>query len=209
MKLAYLKSLFFGFILLFISSFYSKKGPRDIDVIFFCEDYLTSMYPDSAIKEYIFVSIKNQKLYLIRYNNIISSYDVSTSKYGVGNKINSLKTPTGLHKVAMKIGNGVPLNGVIEAGLFTNEKAQLTPEDKLSEEDIISTRVLWLEGLDVNINKGSGVDSYLRRIYIHGTNEEWLIGRPSSHGCIRMRNYDVLEIFELAEKEIKVLILDV
>lgn len=208
MKLAYLNSVIFGFILIFVSSFSSNK-PRDIDVIFFCEDYLSSMYPDSNIKEYIFVSIKNQKLYLIRYNNVISSYDVSTSKYGVGNKMHSLKTPTGLHKITKKIGNGVPLNGIIEKGLFTNEKAQLIPEEKRSEEDIISTRVLWLEGLEDKVNKGDGVDSYLRRIYIHGTNEEWLIGRPSSHGCIRMRNYDVLELFELAEKEIKVLILDV
>jgi len=209
MKFSYRFTGIAAIILLFTFSFSARKSPRDIDVLFFSEEYLKLSYPDSNIKEYIFISIKSQKLYLIRFKQVISKYDISTSKYGVGNKMHSLKTPTGLHQIKSKIGNGVPLNGIIIAGMFANEKAQILPFEEKGEEDIISTRVLWLEGLDEGVNKGNKVDTYLRRIYIHGTNEEGLIGKPSSHGCIRMKNYDVLELFELVEKEIKVLILDV
>jgi hypothetical protein len=121
----------------------------------------------------------------------------------------SNKTPTGLHQIEHKIGKGVPLNGIIKAGLFTKEKARILPFAEEDTADIISTRVLWLKGLEEGINSGDNVDSYLRRIYIHGTSEEGLIGKPSSHGCIRMTNYDVLELFQLVEEKLKVLILDI
>lgn len=198
--------LFFVFSTSFI---YQNTSPRKIDVTYFVKEYLETAYPDSSINNLIFVSLKHQKLYLIRYNNIISEYNISSSKYGIGNQMYSNKTPTGLHRIEHKIGKGVPLNGIIKAGLFTKEKARILPFAEEDTADVISTRVLWLKGLEEGVNSGGKVDSYLRRIYIHGTSEEGLIGKPSSHGCIRMTNFDVLELFQLAEEHLKVLILDV
>lgn len=198
-----------SFIFLILSFSTKENPPRHIDVVEFVDEYTKTYYPDSSNANIIFVSVRFQKLYLIRYKNVISEYDVSTSKYGIGNQKYSNKTPTGLHRIEHKIGNGVPLNGIIKAGLFTKEKATIKPFAEEDTADVISTRVLWLKGLELGKNLGGEVDSYTRRIYIHGTSEEGLIGQPSSHGCIRMKNYDVLELFELVEPKMKVLILDV
>lgn len=69
-----------------------------------------------------------------------------------------------------------------------------------TKEDLVTTRIMWLKGLEAGINKGKGIDSYNRRIYIHGTPEEGLIGRPASYGCIRMKNKDVIELFNLLKE---------
>lgn len=140
---------------------------------------------------------------------MITSYPVSTSKYGLGNIINSKKTPLGLHKIQNKIGKGIPARGIIKGGVYTGEKADLEHYPVPVEGDFVTTRLLWLTGLEQGINLGGNVDSYTRRIYIHGTPEEGLIGKPSSHGCIRMTNHEIIELFKLVEKGLHVIILNV
>ena len=148
----------------------------------------------------IFVSVSDQTLYLIRDEGIVRTYPVSTSKYGIGNREGSKKTPVGTHRISKKIGRGVRFGTIFESRMNTGRVAAIYRDSTDTEEDLIATRILWLEGLVPGINRGHGVDSYERRIYIHGTHEEGLIGTPASNGCIRMRNRDVAELFDLVRK---------
>lgn len=181
---------------------------RDLDVLYFTEDYLETFYPSLTINNLLFVSVLQQKIYVIFDKKVVRSYRVSTSKFGIGSTFNSNKTPVGLHVVKNKMGIGVPLNGVLKYGFYANEIAKIIFDPKSSGKDIITSRILWLDGLEKGKNKGGIMDSYSRGIYIHGTNEEGLIGTPASHGCIRMKNKDVIELFDLVPLGTHVLILD-
>lgn len=185
-----------------------QKKPSEADILFFTAAYCDAFYPEHKIKQLLFVSVKQQRIYLIRHGHLVTSYPISTSKYGVGNQMNSKKTPLGLHQIENKIGRGVPLRGIIKGGVYTGKQADLEHYPIPIEGDFVTTRLLWLKGLEPGKNQGGAVDSYLRRIYIHGTPEEGLIGKPSSHGCIRMTNYEVTELYKLAEKGLHVLILN-
>ena len=143
----------------------------------------------------VFVSIENQKMYRIQSKDIIETYDISTSKYGIGNQMGSNKTPTGLHKINSKYGHKTPVNGRMIGRVFYGQIAKIFSDTTTSKTDDITSRILWLEGLENRINKGDNIDSYKRYIYIHGTSEEGRIGIPSSHGCIRMKNKDVIDLF--------------
>ncbi len=144
----------------------------------------------------LFVSIENQKMYKIYSKKIIKTFDISTSKYGVGNQRGSNKTPTGLHKIKSKHGHKTPINGRMIGRVFYDQIAQIYSDSTTSKTDDITSRIFWLEGLENGINKGENIDSYKRYIYIHGTSEEGRIGIPSSHGCIRMKNKDVIGLFK-------------
>jgi len=148
----------------------------------------------------IIVDVSEQKLYLIKGEEIVRSYWVSTSKYGIGNKEGSNKTPLGTHRICEKIGKGAKMGSIFKSGINTGKIAKIYTDSTDIQEDLITTRIMWLEGLEIGINKGKGIDSYERRIYIHGTPEEGLIGAPASHGCIRTRNKDVLQLFDLVPK---------
>ena len=143
----------------------------------------------------LFVSIENQKMYRIQSKDIIETYDISTSKYGIGNQMGSNKTPTGLHKINSKYGHKTPVNGRMIGRVFHGQIAKIFSDTTTSKTDDITSRILWLEGLENGINKGDNIDSYKRYIYIHGTSEEGRIGIPSSHGCVRMKNKDVIDLF--------------
>ena len=143
----------------------------------------------------LFVSIENQKMYRILSKDIIETYDISTSKYGIGNQMGSNKTPTGLHKINSKYGHKTPVNGRMIGRVFYGQIAKIFSDTTTSKTDDITSRILWLEGLENGINKGDNIDSYKRYIYIHGTSEEGRIGIPSSHGCVRMKNKDVIDLF--------------
>ena len=143
----------------------------------------------------LFVSIENQKMHRIQSKEIIETYDISTSKYGVGNQMGSNKTPTGLHKINSKYGHKTPVNGRMIGRVFYGQIAKIFSDTTTSKTDDITSRILWLEGLENEINKGDSIDSYKRYIYIHGTSEEGRIGIPSSHGCVRMKNKDVIDLF--------------
>ncbi|MGB3342069.1 MAG: L,D-transpeptidase [bacterium] len=145
----------------------------------------------------IFISIVDQKLYLCKKGKIIKIYRVSTSKYGIGNKNNSFKTPLGKHLISSKIGRKARLNSIFKDRRNTKKIARISSD---FDKDLITTRILRLKGLEPGKNKGKGIDTFDRCIYIHGTAEEHLIGKPASHGCIRMKNKDIAELFDLVPR---------
>ena len=141
----------------------------------------------------IIISITKQKLFHHRKSGVCYSYPVSTASNGAGNNQGSLQTPLGRHCIAKKIGADMPV--------FTAFKARqpfCTYNSKTDNpnRDWILTRILWLSGCETGKNRRGKVDTYARYIYIHGTHEESKIGTPASHGCIRMRNDDMMELFE-------------
>ena len=153
------------------------------------------------------ISISEQKLFLLDNNSVIKTYLISSSKYGEGSKVNSFKPPLGKHVVKRKIGKDMPLGARFIGRIFSGEIYPIYDSDQvLVEDDVVQSRILWLDGLEDGINKGEGVDSYSRYIYIHGTPEEWLLGEKASKGCIRMSNKDVIELFNLVEEGIPVTI---
>jgi lipoprotein-anchoring transpeptidase ErfK/SrfK len=152
----------------------------------------------------IIVDISEQRLYLYNNDNLVQSFPVSTSKYGEGQIENSFKTPLGLHEIKEKIGDQVPINTIFTARVNTNKVAEIQINPNDTEDDFVTSRILWLDGLENGINRGVGVDSYGRYIYIHGTHEEGLIGQKASHGCIRMFNNDVIELFDMVSEGTKV-----
>lgn len=144
---------------------------------------------------WLIISISQQTLYLLENKKILCSYPVSTSKQGSGNKQGSYQTPLGVHSIAEKIGGEQPANMIFQARQPTGEIAHINNE-KNSHKDLITSRILWLSGEEKGINQGGDVDSYQRYIYIHGTAEEKLIGRPASIGCVRMYNDDIIALFQ-------------
>ena len=150
------------------------------------------------IDKVILICIKEQKLLLIQDNYKIAEYPISTSKFGVGNKIGSNMTPLGYHVIKEKIGENIPKGSIYKAGKFTKEIATIN-YIKSFEEDLITTRIIKLDGLQKGINQGGDIDSFKRGIWIHGTPEESHIGSPASHGCIRMKNDDIILLFDSIE----------
>lgn len=185
-----------------------NKEPQNIAVEFFMKEYQKDFHPNLSFSDLVFVSIKHQKLYYLKDGKVQEKYDISTSRFGVGAQMHSQKTPVGLHQVKFKLGAGTPVNGIIKAGVYAGKQADIVTEPIQINEDLITTRILWLEGKEDGVNRGQGIDSYYRNIYIHGTAEEGLIGTPASHGCVRMRNTEVLELFKKVPKGAYVLILD-
>lgn len=124
-------------------------------------------------------------------------YAVSTAKNGLGEQNGSFCTPRGRHIVRAKIGAGQPLRSVFQRRRPTGEV--WTPElhAKYPGRDWMLTRILWLSGCEVGRNRLGGVDTMRRMIYIHGAPDSAEMGKPGSHGCIRMRNEDVAELFDL------------
>ena len=144
---------------------------------------------------YLDISIADQKLDLIRNGNTIISYPVSTALNGAGEKMGSECTPTGWHKIRAKIGSSQPKNSVFVSRRATSEI--YTPElsKQFPERDWVLSRVLWLGGIEPGKNRYGKVDSTWRYIYIHGCPDE-LMGKPESHGCVRMKNQDVIDLFQ-------------
>ena len=164
-------------------------------------------YLGEDFQELVFISIKKQKLYHIKNNKIVNKYIISSSKYGVGNQEGSNKTPLGLHKIKEKHGEKTPINGKMIGRIFYGNIANIYTDKTESKTDDITTRILWLEGLEKGKNLGPGIDSYERYIYIHGTSEEGKLGEPASNGCIRMKNKDIFDLYKRLEVGTLVLIL--
>ena len=135
-------------------------------------------------------------MYHIKQGKVISEYVISSSEYGEGSKAGSNKTPLGLHKVKSKFGDKTPINGKMIGRVFYGKIATIYTGNTKSKTDDVCSRILWLEGMEKGLNKGEGIDSYSRYIYIHGTSEEGRLGTPASHGCIRMKNKEVIELYE-------------
>jgi UDP-N-acetylmuramate--alanine ligase len=149
----------------------------------------------AAPQRAVLVSVPGQRLYLVEGGRVAAEYRVSTSARGVGGVEGSYRTPPGVHRVHAKIGAGAPRGAVFVERQPTGRVWQGEPSD----EDLILTRVLTLEGVESGVNCGPGCDSLERCIYIHGTNHEALLGTPASHGCVRMANQDVAELFDRLE----------
>ena len=145
-------------------------------------------------RPFIYIDPRKQRLYWVDIDESESkSFPVSTAANGLGNRLDSNKTPFGIHRIKQKIGGGEPQGMVFEARVPTGRICENTDN---SEKDEITSRILWLDGLEAGFNKNGVYDSFSRYIYIHGTSDENRIGKPVSHGCIRMTNEDVIELFD-------------
>src|SRR5882762_1935935 len=142
------------------------------------------------------ISIGDQRLTLTRDGEVLRSYPVSSSRFGIGTEEGSMKTPLGSFRIAEKIGDGAVPGTIFKA------RVPLGPDDAFPDtEDFVTTRILWLDGLE-----GENANTRDRFIYIHGTKHEDKIGTPDSHGCIRMRNADVIELYDLVDVDTPVTI---
>jgi lipoprotein-anchoring transpeptidase ErfK/SrfK len=150
------------------------------------------------LSEYVIVIVASeQKQYLLHHGQPLQQYIISTSEFGLGNKANSNKTPLGVHVVTEKYGDNAKIGTIFRSRGNTGRTAKiLTEEGQRSKADNVTTRILWLSGLEKGVNKGKSIDSHKRYIYIHGTDEEGRLGAPASHGCIRMRNQAVIDLYQ-------------
>lgn len=155
---------------------------------------------------YIRISISRQSLELWKDSVCLLHYPVSTALNGVGEQKNSGCTPRGKHLIRAKIGAGKPLNTVFVARRDTGELYSAELAQRYPRRDWILTRILWLSGCEIGRNRLSSVDTMQRYIYIHGTPDSEPMGQPLSHGCIRMRNSDIADLFELVSVGTSVLI---
>jgi lipoprotein-anchoring transpeptidase ErfK/SrfK len=157
-------------------------------------------------QNYLDVSIATQQLTLYEAGNKVQCYPISTAKNGPGQLKGSECTPTGWHKIRAKIGTGQPLHSVFVGRRATGEIYSSELAKQHPQRDWILTRILWLSGLEPGKNRYGDVDSAWRYIYIHGCPDELIRGTPESHGCIRMKNPDVLTLFNRIEVGAKVYI---
>lgn len=154
----------------------------------------------------ILISISRQRLELKDHSEIFRSFVVSTANNGPGERMGSECTPRGWHRVRAKIGAGMPLMTVFAGRRPTGEIYSRELAAKFPARDWILTRILWLSGLEAHHNRYGNVDTAWRYIYIHGSPDEEIAGQPNSHGCIRMKNSDVVELFDFVDCKTRVLI---
>ena len=136
--------------------------------------------------------VSSQKLSLFEDGKFVKNFHCSTSRFGIGQVEGSNRTPLGLHRVVEKIGAGEPAGTVFKARIVVGHTSQ--PEFADAK---ITTRILWLAGLEPDFNCGGNVDSHHRYIYIHGTADQKTIGKPASLGCIHLTDADLIPLFDL------------
>jgi hypothetical protein len=170
-------------------------------------EFMASRYQGADLSgDILYASVHRQRLYHISGGRLVGEYPIATASNGPGNRKDSYCTPTGLHRVYKKIGDGVPAFGIFKDRIHTGRIAD--PVENEEDLDLITSRVLWLEGLEQGSNRGGTVDSRGRHIYIHGTANERSIGTPSSRGCIRMLNADVIALYDRIAVGTLVVVLD-
>ena len=152
------------------------------------------------------VSIAEQRLYLLQDEQVVRDFVVSTAKNGVGEEYGSERTPRGWHVIRAKIGAGCAPGTVFVNRRPTGEIYSPELRRRYPQRDWILTRILWLSGLEPGRNRLGRVDTLRRFIYIHGCPDEDTLGMPGSHGCVKMRNRDVIELFERVPAGTRVLI---
>lgn len=179
-----------------------KQGVADLLL-----EYLDVRYPKQDLGGTIlYISVAHQRMYHVYNGRLVTDYPVATSSAGLGSQRDSFRTPAGLHRVTEKYGDDVPPLGILVDRRFTGELAD--PDFAGVDKDWITSRVLWLDGLEPGVNRGGDRDSHDRYIYIHGTANERSIGTPSSKGCVRMRNSDVIALYDQVPVGALVVILD-
>ncbi len=142
------------------------------------------------------VSLDRQTLELIEKNRLVCSYPVSTAGNGGGERYGSECTPRGLHRIKARIGEGAAMLSVFVGRRLTGEVYSSELDREYPERDWILSRIFWLGGMETGKNRFGDVDTARRFIYIHGSPDHLVSGIPGSHGCIRMRNADIIEIFD-------------
>jgi len=157
---------------------------------------------------FILVSIAEQRLWLIEEPHVVMDIAVATARRGVGEYRGSEQTPRGWHQIRARIGAGSPPNTVFVGRRSTGEIYSPMLRELHPRRDWILTRILWLSGLEVGRNRLGKVDTMARYIYLHGCPDEDPMGIPSSHGCVKMRNHEIIELFERVSTGIRVNIVE-
>ncbi len=152
------------------------------------------------IQHHIVISTRDQKLAVLDRGTLLTMYPVSTSKFGLGDYLRSSRTPLGELEVAKKIGDNAPLGALFKDRIRTGEIVAPNSPGR----DPIVTRILWLRG-----REAQNANAFGRYIYIHGTPEERVIGRPASYGCIRMRSSDIIQLYNIVGVGAAVTVVDV
>ena len=189
------------------------------EVVHLVKKLIEDKFPKTISNKLLLINLSAQKLIFIEDSCETNSYDISSSKFGIGNLNDSYQTPLGLHVINDKIGENQPINTIfkgrktLEGGITIEDLSKLefkSFKKKHFEEfdDLITSRILWLKGCEAGINLGDNIDTYKRFIYIHGTAHEELIGQVASYGCIRMRNNDVIKLFDQVDEGTYVYIYD-
>lgn len=161
---------------------------------------------DSAVS-HLLIDIARQRLQLFdEYSARTGDYSVSTARNGIGERDGSGCTPRGQHYIRAMLGAGQPLNSVFRGRRPTGEIYSPELAIDYPERDWILSRIVWLCGREWGVNRGPGVDTFRRFIYIHGTPDTEPMGIPLSHGCVRMRNADLVALFVRLEPEMPVFI---
>lgn len=143
------------------------------------------------------IDLTHQRLRLLQGAECVAEYLVSTARNGPGERLNSECTPRGWHAIGQKIGAGAAPGTVFVGRVPTGEVwSPAFAATQAPGRDWILTRILWLEGLEPGVNAGGEVDSRARYIYLHGTPDTAVMGVPGSRGCVRMRNVDIIELFD-------------
>lgn len=140
----------------------------------------------------LLIHIASQTVSLFEGSQFVNKIRCSTSRFGIGQQEGSNCTPLGLHRIAEKIGAGEPPGTVFKARKVIGHTSQ--PEFADAK---ITTRILWLEGLEPGLNRGGDVDTHARYVYIHGTADQKSVGEPASHGCVHLTDADLIPLFEL------------
>ena len=142
------------------------------------------------------IDIAAQRLRLLDGDRVVMDVPVSTARNGPGERMGSECTPRGRHLVRAKIGEGAPIGSVFVGRRTTGERFHPGLRARDPSRDWILTRILWLSGCEPGRNRLGDVDTMRRFIYIHGCPDDVTMGTPGSHGCVRMRNRDVVELFD-------------
>ena len=147
------------------------------------------------IIDYLHVSIAEQRMYAFANQQLWRCYTISTALNGPGERNGSGCTPRGMHYIRAKIGAGLPPGAVLRGRRWTGEVYSPQLQQAHPERDWILSRILWLSGTELQRNRLGDCDTFRRYIYIHGTADEERLGQPYSHGCIRMHNKDIIELY--------------
>lgn len=152
-----------------------------------------------------FASLSEQKYYLFAGAALEKVYTISSSRRPPSCVENSLGTPLGLHRIGEKIGEGAPQGTVFRGRVSLGKRFwEMPPEDQAK--NLITTRILWLCGMEPGLNSGEGIDTHARYVYLHGTNHEDRLGTPDSHGCLLFSNADITDLFDRTASDTLLLI---
>jgi len=155
---------------------------------------------------HIEINLTTQQLTLLDDKQVLREYSISSAINGNGEQINSGCTPRGMHKIRIKIGHDCQVNTIFKARRPTGEIYSPELDLQFPERDWILSRIIWLTGTQSGVNRSGKVDTLKRFIYIHGCPDVFPMGEPLSHGCIRMKNDDIMELFDLVHNQMPVFI---